>query len=172
MSRSDVQPVKADTLHWDDVDGDGTFLILRRGDQLVGEVYPRGEEYRWHCKVSDRRQMETDAETARANLTTCVRTALQMVNGPELDELLHHLMVEADRPGRARIYALLAAASQFLRPGSEPDADAELVADPAAIAREFEAISGLEEARTSDRDDALITDLREMASVLWSRISR
>ncbi len=88
----------------------------------------------------------------------------------EAAELLEHLLCHTDTPNRARVYAYLQAVSQFLQPGSAPDADATLVGDPVQIVDGLESEAGWEEARTSDRDDGLITDLRDLADVVRSKI--
>jgi hypothetical protein len=62
-------------LTWEDLTeshGEG-FWFLRRGYDLVGEVYPCGDGFRWHCKLSDWRKLEDTPEAAKASLLASVK---------------------------------------------------------------------------------------------------
>lgn len=74
------------SLTWEDTSEEGApgqFWELRRGDCLVGEVYPRGDHFRWHCKLSDWRQMEDTAEAAKTNLLASVKKEIARAYGAE-----------------------------------------------------------------------------------------
>lgn len=55
------------TFTWEERDED-LWSLLDADGRLVGEIYPRGDGYRWHCKVSDWRQMEPTLNQAKVNL--------------------------------------------------------------------------------------------------------
>ncbi len=55
------------TFHWEEVEEDFWFL-LDIDNKLIGEVYPRGDGFRWHEKRSDWRQWEETLDIAKANL--------------------------------------------------------------------------------------------------------
>ncbi len=63
------------SLRWEE-DEDG-FCLLYVGDRLVGETYPRGDGFRWHCKLTDIRRMETTLEAAKAAVLASVEGELR-----------------------------------------------------------------------------------------------
>jgi hypothetical protein len=48
------------------------FALLYVNSSSAGEVYPMGEGYRWHCKLSDWRQLEPTFALAKAALLVSV----------------------------------------------------------------------------------------------------
>jgi hypothetical protein len=51
-------------VRWDDM-GDGNHWLYHQGT-MVGEVYPRSEGWRWHCKTSDWREICDNLDLAKA----------------------------------------------------------------------------------------------------------
>jgi len=53
--------------HWEEIE-EGYWHLLDIDDKLIGEIYPRGNGFRWHEKKSDWRQWEETPALAKNNL--------------------------------------------------------------------------------------------------------